>query len=48
LLLQRFGGLGAMPGAQTLVEDWMPATVYALECAMDELAVALTRERPDT
>ena len=26
LPLQRFGGLGAVPGAQTLVEDWMPAT----------------------
>ena len=23
---QRFGGLGVVPGAQTLVEDWMPAT----------------------
>ena len=26
LPLQRFGGLGAVPGTQTLVEDWMPAT----------------------
>ena len=26
LPLQRFGGLGAVPGAQTMVEDWMPAT----------------------